>query len=291
MSASPILLLGAGGMLGSAFLTAFGDRPVLRLPRDVLDVTKPRALIDAIVTMAPGIIINCAADTNVEKAESDPASSFAVNAMLPALLGQAAHEAGSLLVHFSSTGCYGRKPDGDLAPHSDFAPLNPTTVHHRSKVAGEMAVREAGCAHLILRLGWLYGGSIHQPKNFVWARIREARGKSELASDPHQLGSPTFVGDVVKQTLLLLDQRITGTFNCVATGSVSRYDYVARILALAGLSPRLLPVRFQRVAPVSPIEAAVNDKLQLLGLDVMPNWDEALAGYVRSLLSEENDHA
>ncbi|WP_244959568.1 SDR family oxidoreductase [Gluconacetobacter azotocaptans] len=282
-----VLLLGAGGMLGSTFRALCPDVAFQTLSRGELDVSSPRVLLDRIVGLAPTVIINCAADTNVDRAEADPADAFAVNAVLPGLVAQAARQVNALLVHFSSTGCYGRHQDGDLLPHSDFEAVFPTTAHHRSKVAGELAVREAGCRHLILRLGWLYGGSITHKKNFVWARIRDARSKPELASDPFQTGSPTLVDDVVRQTLVLLEVGVVGTFNCVATGAVSRFDYVARIMELAGLSSHLRPARFKRAASVAENEAAVNDKLALMGLNIMPLWDEALAGYVMRLLAEE----
>ena len=287
MNRERVLLLGASGMLGSRFAAHLADRAVTLLPREALDVARPRQFIDAVTATAAKTIINCVADTDVEGAEAEPARAFAVNALLPGLLAQAARETDALLVHFSSTGCYGHAAGDGLAPHSDFAPLHPTTVHHKSKVAGEAVILEAGCRHLILRLGWLYGGSIMHRKNFVRARIVEAREKTEVFSDPYQSGSPTDVEDVVRQVLLLLDAHITGTFNCVATGAVSRFDYVRHILTSAGLSPALIPKRFSRRAPVSPNEAAVNDKLTLLGLNRMPAWDAAVTAYVEALLAEE----
>lgn len=287
MMAGPVLLIGHSGMLGSRFAADLNSDQVVILPREALDVTRPRHLIESVVGTSASVIINCAAHTNVEEAESDRAAAFSTNAILPGLLGQAARENNALLVHFSSTGCYGQNGADGLAPHSDFAGLNPTTIHHKSKAAGEVAVREAGCRHLILRLGWLYGGSAAHRKNFVWARITEARNKTEMASDPYQYGSPTNVDDVVKQTMALIEARITGTFNCVASGAVSRFDYVHHILKSAQLSPRLLPQRFQRKAPVSPNEAAINEKLDLLGLNRMPSWNVALSAYVASLLAEQ----
>jgi dTDP-4-dehydrorhamnose reductase len=287
VSYGTVLLLGASGMLGQRFASHFAGSQLLTLSREALNVSRPRELIDTIVGMSASIIINCAADTDVEGAEAMPARAFSTNALLPGLLGQAAREADALFVHFSSTGCYGNAADGSHAPHSDFSPLNPTTVHHTSKAAGESAVVESGCRHLILRLGWLYGGSIAHPRNFVRARIVEAREKRELYSDPYQIGSPTNVEDVVRQTLLLLNERITGRFNCVATGAVSRFDYVRHILRSAQLSSVLVPKRFIRRAPVSPNEAAVNDKLAMLGLNQMPAWDIAVAAYVDAMLAEE----
>ncbi|WP_411034592.1 SDR family oxidoreductase [Shinella sp. BYT-45] len=291
MNHRPVLLLGASGMLGSRFAAHLAGRPLALVPREALDVTRPRHLVDAIVATSAATIVNCVADTDVEGAEAEPSRAFAVNALLPGLLAQAAREMDALLVHFSSTGCYGRAAGGGLAPHSDFSPLHPTTVHHKSKAAGEAAILEAGCRHLVLRLGWLYGGSMGHRRNFVWARILEARQKPELFSDPHQIGSPTDVEDVVRQTLLLVDERMTGSFNCVASGAVSRFDYVRHILASAGLSPVLVPKRFDRRAPVSPNEAAVNDKLTLLGLNRMPAWDAAVTAYVEALLAEEGRSA
>ncbi|MGV1870972.1 SDR family oxidoreductase [Agrobacterium rosae] len=287
MTIGPILLIGEAGMLGSRFAVDFNVEQIMTLPREAFDVTCPRDLIDKVLGTSASVIINCAAHTDVEGAESDRAPAFSTNAILPGLLGQAARESDALLVHFSSTGCYGPNADNSLAPHSDFAALNPTTIHHKSKAAGEIAVREAGCRHLVLRLGWLYGGSAAHRKNFVWARITEARKKTEMASDPYQYGSPTNVGDVVKQAKTLIEADITGTFNCVASGAVSRFDYVRHIFDSAGLFPRLLPQRFKRQAPVSPNEAAINEKLDLLGLNRMPSWDAALSAYVAALLAEE----
>jgi dTDP-4-dehydrorhamnose reductase len=279
---SPILLLGASGMLGSGFAQTLPADQLVTIDRAA--TADPLGLMHHLAAKSPRVIINCAADTNVESAERNPAPAFATNALLPSLLAQVARDQGALLIHFSSTGCYGGTA---TAPHSDYAPLAPPTVHHRSKAAGEQAIRDAGCRHLILRLGWLYGGTIEHRKNFAWARILEARGKPELASDPYQTGSPTHIADVVAQTMALLESGLTGTYNCVATGDVTRYDYVARILACAALTPRLIPKRFIRAAPVASNEAAVNDKLNQLGLNHMPDWDDALTRYVQSLLAAE----
>lgn len=286
MRPARILLLGASGMLGSRFASQLLGRDVVTLDRALLDVTQPRQLIEAVMQTQASIIINCVADTDVERAEDEPDRAFAVNALLPGLVGQAAQRMDALLVHFSSTGCYGLSEAG-TEPHSDFAPLHPTTAHHRSKAQGELAVLASGCRHLILRLGWLYGGSLAHRKNFVWARIVEARQKAEIYSDPYQIGSPTNVDDVVRQTEILIEEGIEGSFNCVAGGAVSRFDYVRHILLAAGLSPVLLPKRFVRRAPVSPNEAAQNNKLTLLGLNHMPSWDLALSAYVQTLLEQE----
>ena len=282
MSSGCIVLAGAGGMLGSAFQQYAWGSELVRLGRDQLDVSQPRILRERLERLAPELVINCAADTDVERAESDSTSAYAVNALLPELLAQSCKKTGARFVHFSSTGCYG---NWKQTPYGDYDPLQPTTVHHTAKAAGEQAVRGACPDALILRLGWLYGGAAGQRKNFVSARIAEARTAKEILSDPYQTGSPSHVADVVAQCVRLLEEGVTGTLNCVAGGAVSRFEYVLRIVELAGLSTRLRPRRFQRKAPVSPNEAASNDKLLMLGLNVMPQWEEALARYVGDLLA------
>lgn len=284
--AGPTLLIGSSGMLGSAFRSHLPKGNLVLLDRFASNVQEPTQLLSTLSEISPGLIINCAADTNVEAAEQYPAAAFAVNALLPGILAQAARDVGALLIHFSSTGCYG---GNSSAPHSDFEQLNPASAHHRSKAVGEAEVRDAACRHLILRLGWLYGGTVEHKKNFVMARIKEARGSALMSSDPYQIGSPTYVDDVVRQTSMLIEANLTGTFNCVATGSVTRYDYVARILSLAGLDKRLTPMRFARKAPVAANEAAVNDKLTLLNLNKMPEWDVSLTNYIQTLLAAEKN--
>ncbi len=278
MRDGPVVLAGAGGMLGTAFRrSALADR-IVPLGREELSVGGVRERLRA---LAPSVVINCAADTDVEGAEEDARVAYEVNALLPELLARACREVGARMLHFSSTGCYG---DWKRTPYDDWDRLQPTTAHHRAKAAGEEAVRAACPDSLILRLGWLYGGERGHRKNFVWARITEARGAAEMFSDPSQTGTPTHVDDVVRQSLVLLERDAGGTMNCVAQGAASRLEYVMRIVELAGLPTKLRPRAFRRRAPVSPNEAAVNAKLGMLGLDVMPAWDEALARYVASLM-------
>ncbi|QNT77816.1 dTDP-4-dehydrorhamnose reductase [Entomobacter blattae] len=273
-------------MLGSRFLEALPAQ-ITVFPREDSDIKKTNELFEKITQLKPDIILNCAADTNVEGAEDNPSLALSVNALLPSLLAQAARKIEALLVHFSSTGCYGINELNPWAPHSDFETPNPTTAHHKSKIYGEDLIKDVGCRALILRLGWLYGGSIHHKKNFVWARIQEGRIKQELQSDPYQIGSPTHVDDVVKQTLHILEHNLTGVYNVVAHGAASRFDYVSKILSSAHLEVKLKPLRFIRKAKVSFNEAAFNEKLAFMGLDIMPLWEEALETYVQTLLKEE----
>jgi len=281
-----ILLSGAGGMLGTAFKSALESDSRVELiciGRAELEVTEPGRLLDLIERAQPSVVLNCAAHTDVEEAERTPDVAFRANWILPGVLATACRRQQALLVHFSSTGCYGRSKQ---TPYSEEDRLEPTTVHHRSKALGEEAVRETGCEFLILRTGWLFGGQPGHAKNFVWKRLIEARSSSRMVSQASQIGNPTFVGDIAQLTLHLTRTGLRGIYNCVSRGSASRFEYVRRIVQTAGLpcvvEPTTMP--FQRLAQVSPNEAAVNYRLTQLGMNTMPEWENAVDAYVAVLI-------
>ena len=268
-------------MLGSSFAAAHGPDGLVTAGRKEIQSQGVAAIIRR---SAPLLVINCAADTDVEGAERDPAAADAVNAVLPGRIAAACRSAGAVLVHFSSTGCYGSwKTD----PYFENDPAKPTTAHHRSKLAGEIAVREAGPEHLLVRTGWLFGGQPGAAKNFVWNRLVEARGTERMISDPFQRGCPTLVDDVVRQVYSAVGAGVRGLINVVSVGSATRLAYVERIVQAAGLPCKVeaSSVPFRRLAAVSPNEAAVNGRLRSLDLEVMPSWEAAVDGYVAALLA------
>jgi dTDP-4-dehydrorhamnose reductase len=280
-----VLLTGAGGMLGSAFnsmLHASGHE-VLPVGREALDVRDASAIDTLIRNSAPALVVNCAAHTDVEAAEREPDSCFSANAILPSIIAWACRRSNATLLHMSSTGCYG---DWKREAYTEDDDLRPTTVHHRSKAAGENAVRESGCEHLILRTGWLFGGQKENPKNFVWRRIVDARSQDKMTSNATQYGNPTYAPDVARQAILLVDRGRRGTYNVTSKGAASRFDYVSRIVQAARLPCIVEPgPAFARLAPVSPNEVGRNYRLSLLGLDQMPSWEDAVDRYVEALLS------
>jgi dTDP-4-dehydrorhamnose reductase len=282
-SAMKALLTGSGGLLGGAFLQELAGCEVTTVGRERLDVSRPSEVMSLLDASRPDVVINCAAHTDVEGAERDPNSAFAINGLLPGLLAAACRSSGATLVHISSTGCYG---EGKSEPYTEEDLVQPTTTHHRSKVAGEQAVQEAGCRHLILRTGWLFGGRPSHSKNFVWKRLAEARQTERITTDASQRGNPTYAPDVARRALELLDIGLRGKFNVVATGTASRYEYVARIVAAAGLPCDVRPgPAFERLAKVSMNEAARNYRMELLGLEPMPLWTDSLTRYVGELMS------
>jgi dTDP-4-dehydrorhamnose reductase len=278
----PVALTGATGMLGSRMKAALAGENVITLGREDLDATRPTMVMERIADLRPRAIINCAAHVDADAAEGDPDPAYTVNALLPHLLGSVARKLNVPLLHFSSTGCYG---DWKSTPFDEEDSARPTTVHHRTKIAGENLIRDTGCEFLIIRTGWLFGGLPGHRKNFVWRRLEEACETRELISDMTQRGCPTFVDDLADQALRLLNAGICGLYNVVNHGSASRFEYVSKIVELANLPCKVVGtgVPFTRPAPVSPNEMAVNRRLRLLGLDRMTHWHDALARYMASM--------
>lgn len=276
-----ILILGAGGMLGSAFAQASAGTDATTAGRARIDAEGVEAILRG---AAPQLVINCAAHTDVEGAERDGGEAWKANAVMPGELASGCRAIGATLVHFSSTGVYGAWKDTRYV--EDDRP-EPTTAHHHSKRAGEVAIAESGCDHLIVRTGWLFGGAPGAAKNFVWNRLVEASGKQQMISDPFQHGCPTYVVDVVRQVTAAVESGVRGVVNVVAEGAASRFSYVERIVNAAGLPCSVQPADapFKRLAPVSPNETAANDRLHALGLAVMPRWEEAVDRYVAELIS------
>jgi dTDP-4-dehydrorhamnose reductase len=275
-----IVIAGSGGKLGATFVQALNHCEILQLGRRDFHGARFIDSLEGISSFSPDLVVNCAADTDVEGAQDNADRAYAANALVPELLGQAANRAGAFCVHFSSTGCYGEQHE---KPYTDFEPLVPTTVHHQSKKVGEEAIRATGADVLILRLGWLFGGGGPLHKDFVRARLMDAAGKTQINADPHQIGNPTFVPDVVEQTLRLVQRRITGIFNCVNAEPVSRLGFVRAIFRAAHVDIQVVPRRFDRKAPVSTNESAVNRKLDILELNSMGSWETGLTSFVREI--------
>jgi dTDP-4-dehydrorhamnose reductase len=275
------LITGGKGLLGSTFLKALGTN-ASALTREDLSSEKSEHLLQVIAGHSPNFVINCAAHVNAEQAEQDIKPVYEANVELPYRLARACYEIGVPLVHFSSTGCYG---SWKQTPYLDEDLVKPTTAHHKSKVEGEEAIRAVTPQHLILRTGWLFGGTALHKKNFVWQRILEAFEQETLASDQTQRGCPTWTDDVVAQTCTLLSNNVRGTLNCVGAGTASRYEYVTKIVELFEIPCKVIPSgSFKRRAAVSPNEMALNNQMQLMKLDQMPHWVDSLSRYKNQVI-------
>ncbi|MDQ1298581.1 MAG: dTDP-4-dehydrorhamnose reductase [Campylobacterota bacterium] len=273
-------------MLGSALMRHFTNQDVIGFGSE-LNITNSLLLASTLNEIKPNIIIHTAAYTDVDGCETNLDKAYAINTIGTQNLVNYCIDKDVLFVYISSTGIYGTsKTDA----YTEFSPINPTTVHHKSKYEGEKVVQNHLQKYLILRTGWLYGGDKTLSKNFVYKRFLEASSKDTVYSDNTQIGNPTYVVDFVKQLQLLIENQQYGIFNCVNNAiGISRYDYVKKIVELFDLNcdVKIAPDEmFKRIAPVSHNESAINYKLHLLDLNIMGDWEKSLATYIRQLRDE-----
>ncbi|MBU2838611.1 NAD(P)-dependent oxidoreductase [Acidithiobacillus thiooxidans] len=276
-----IMLTGASGLLGGAIqrVSLNAGLNCTGLSRSLIDLRQPIGLSDALSDC--DVLIHAAANTNVEGCETEPEQCYRDNTLLTEVVAAAAARCGVRFVYISSTGVYGEHLD---RPYTEYDDVKPTTHHHRSKYLAELAVLRNYDA-MVVRTGWLFGGSPSNAKNFIARRIEEAIASDGIVqSNYEQLGNPTYVDDVAKYLLMLITDGQFGVFNCVNEGVASRADYVSEILKLAELGVEVKAsskASFKRLANVSDNESAVNLRLHQCGYPPMPAWQDSLDRYMR----------
>ena len=225
-----ILLTGAAGQLGRELkrsLACLGK--LLACDRRHLDLARPDALREAVRAFAPTVIVNAAAYTAVDKAETDSAAAHAINATAPGILAEEARRLGALLVHYSTDYVF----DGTkLAPYTEADTPAPLSAYGRSKHAGELAIIGVGGRHLILRTSWVYG--LHGA-NFMKTMLRLGKERDELRVIGDQFGAPTWTRHLADVTALVLARQevSSGLYHLAAAGETSWHGYAEAIFAEA----------------------------------------------------------
>lgn len=269
------LITGASGMLGRDLQSALAGRAVTALGRADLDVTDPSAVARAVA--GHDVIINAAAYTKVDDAESDEDAAFAVNAVGPRNLALAAAANSAKLVQVSTDYVFDGKAS---APYREDTPLDPISAYGRTKAAGEEFVRgENPARSYIVRTAWLYGE--HGP-NFAKTMLRLAGSHPTVSVVNDQFGQPTWTVDLAEQIVALLDADApAGTYHGTNSGQASWYDFARAVFAAAGLDPeRVTPTdsaSFVRPAPRPSYSVLAHDAWHDAGLKPMRDWTDALA--------------
>ncbi len=278
-----ILLFGKTGQLGRALEQQIGGaHEVIAPDRTRVDFTNLAQVREMVAVAKPYVILNAAAYTNVDRAEQD-ANELCdlVNHQAVRVMAKEAALQGSLLVTYSTDYVFDGMKSGAYVEDDAPAPLN---HYGHTKMLGEMAVRESGCRHLILRTSWVYSDS---PDNFVSKIIEAATARSKLEVVDDQVGSPTLADDLARTTLAMLARKTPpyqgpgATYHCTASGSVSRFEFAKKILDYSGLRAhtRLIPIPTHAVA--SPVDRPLNSLLDCSKLKrdyglTMPAWDVSL---------------
>lgn len=265
-----ILLIGRRGQVGKeldALLRRFAD--VVALDHSELDLSKLQEVRETIRAVKPRIIVNAAAYTAVDRAESEEAMAQAVNADAPAVMAEEAKSLGAVLVHYSTDYVF----DGTKRmPYVEDDLPNPQNVYGRTKLAGEQAVQQSGAAYLIFRTAWVYG---RQGKNFLLTILRLATQREELRIVNDQIGAPTSADEIAAGTddiikRFCIDGRdassvasIAGIYHMTAAGETSWYEFAKAILEEAAQTPELpwlgeatnhRPLIARRVIPIRTSE-------------------------------------
>lgn len=278
-----ILLTGASGQIGYELersLQGLGE--VVAPRRAQLDLSDPLQLRQVVRAVRPGLIVNAAAYTAVDQAESEPALVQRINADAPAELALEAKALGAAMVHFSTDYVF----DGASArAYREDDPAAPLNAYGRSKLAGEQALQATGIDHLILRTSWVYG---MRGKNFLLTILRQARERPELRVVADQFGAPTWSRTVADSTALILAQaraggpqwwrRHGGVYHLSSQGRTSWCGFAEAIVGAAQLSCRVTPIASADypTAARRPANSAL-DCARIASLCSLPDWRHALA--------------
>jgi dTDP-4-dehydrorhamnose reductase len=273
-----ILITGAGGRLGGSIRgeLASAGHSVTAPGRADLDITSAEQIGTAIAQLCPDAIVNCSAYNDVDRAESNQAVAFAINAVGPSLLADAAEAAGVVLVHYGSDFVF----DGTaLEPYSEEAVPNPLNVYGASKLSGESEVRRSR-RHYILRVESLFGGSGARGHRATvdWIAGRLLAGAVVHAVVDRTV-SPSYVCDVARATRMLLEHQAPfGTYHCVNSGFSTWYELAQEIARGLGIPARIEPITavdLTAIASRPRFCALSNRKLHAVGVD-MPSWESAI---------------
>ena len=229
-----IMLIGKNGQIGwelQRTLAPLGK--VIALGRQELDLTDLKAIRQTIREVNPGLVVNAAAYTAVDKAEDEPELAMSINGNAPGILAEEAARCSAVLVHYSTDYVFDGKK---RAPYTEQDKPKPISVYGKTKLAGENAVREIGCSYLILRTSWVYG---LRGRNFLLTIQRLAAERVELSIVNDQYGAPTWsrmIAEVTAQMLcrLLLGDsgKIEGLYHLTAAGETTWFEFAEAILEL-----------------------------------------------------------
>lgn len=275
-----IAVVGSGGQLGSQIVKDFKDRDLVNFDYPTIDLSKPETL-EIITKTRPTIIINCAAYTNVEKAEQEQEQAHKINANGPAALAKIAKEINALLVHVSTDYVF----DGEKgSPYTEKDKTNPINVYGKTKLAGENAVAKSGCRYIIARTAWLYGMS---GPNFILKMLELGRSRPRVKVVDDQFGSPTFTKELAIAIMRLIDKNQTGIFHVVCRGSASWYNLADKVFETAQLPAKLESVdsnAFPTIAP-RPVNTVLSTE-KLKPFYKMPMWNEATVSYLKEIINK-----
>jgi len=269
-----ILLTGCHGQLGQALKTALTRHELVCLDVDDLDITDTLAVEQRINAEKPALVINAAAYTRVDDAESDSKQAWQVNETGPRLLAEATRDIGAVLLHVSTD--YVFDGSGDR-PWLESDTPNPLSVYGKSKLAGERAVQQTNPKHFIVRTAWLYHAS---GENFLRTMYHlSERAEVNVVDDQH--GSPTNADDLAEAIAQLIETQDYGIHHLVNAGAASWYELTCEFYRQLDIKTKVIPVtsdQFPRPAP-RPANSVLGSERQ--SPIVLPDWEAGVGRLVQ----------
>ena len=292
-----ILVTGRDGQVGRELthsLAKLGE--VTATGRDELDLTSDFEIGDVVHEVRPQLIVNAAAYTAVDKAESEPDFAHRINAEAVATLAAEAKAVGAAMIHYSTDYVF----DGSKeTPYVESDRAHPLSVYGKSKLDGEKALAAAGIPYLVLRTSWVYGG---EGKNFLLTILRLAEERTELRIVNDQIGAPTWSCDIAQATASIAERwrhenfaaARSGVYHMTAAGKTSWYGFAEEAVRLRAMSSTAKGTKFARLAPIpsadypTPAERPKNSQLDCAKLARefdcrLPDWKISVAAVVRAL--------
>jgi dTDP-4-dehydrorhamnose reductase len=274
-----ILLIGSAGQLGSELaraLPAHGN--LIALDRAALDLCDADAIVAAVRGARPQMIINAAAYTAVDRAESEPDRAAAINARAPAILADEAQRGGAVLIHYSTDYVFDGESD---AAYDEDSPPNPINAYGRSKLEGERAIAAVGGAALVLRTSWVYG--LHG-QNFLTTMRKLGAEHDELRIVADQVGTPNWTRSLAEATAAIVRRgerfvaERAGLYHLSGAGSASWFEFARAIFAAAD-HPRVVPITSAEypTAARRPRRSVLSSARIAADFGVaLPHWDQML---------------
>ena len=288
-----VLMTGSSGQLGSKLVELLErerQHEVRATDIPSLDITRETDVQEAVRAFRPRWIVNCAAYTDVEKAEAEPDEAYRINCTAVRFLADAALECGARLLHVSTDYVFsGVQPRDPPRPYREDDPPGPISVYGASKLAGEVLLSSHAAPSLVVRTSWLYGGP---GRNFLGTMLRLGReameGGKPVRVVQDQVGTPTDAWSLAAQIALLLRQDLSGTVHAACRGQASWFEFARAIFLQAGWDVPVEPIaasQYPTKARRPVFSALENFRLEEAGLQVMPHWKDGLEGALRRVLS------
>jgi len=272
-----ILILGAKGMLGHELEKVFSDTnkyEIVLWDREQLDITDQDAVDVKINEINPEIIINAAAYTAIDKAESEADLVYKINSYAVGYLANTAKVLGALLIHFSTD--YVFDGENHLGYEEDYATKNPMTVYGKSKKLAEKMIEDIAPRYFIIRTQWLFGAS---GKNFIETMLRLASEGNDLKVVNDQFGSPTYAKDLANRVgEMIAENRPSEIYHVTNTGTCNWYEFAVKIFELANVHPNIKPVTTAEFA--APAKRPTYSMLINTKLPPLRPWEDALRAYL-----------